>query len=90
MIIALRAMLAEWNTRYSERVKLQHAYIVFSIIGIIVAGLVGLLNYDASRMILRVCFIGLGIFLVNAISWALLYSLVINKLPVRPVTNGRK
>ena len=89
MITALKTMLAEWNTRYSERVKLQHAYVVLSIVGIVVAGLVGLLNYDASRTILRVCFFGLGIFLVNAIAWALLYSLVVNKLPARP-TNGRK
>lgn len=88
MITALKAMLAEWNTRYSERVKLQHAYIVVSIFGIIIAGLVGLLNYDASRMILQVCFIGLGIFFVNAIAWALLYSLVVNKLPAR-AANGR-
>jgi len=90
MITALKVMLAEWNTRYSERVKLQHTYIVLSIFGIIVAGLVGLLNYDASRTILRICFVGIGIFFVNAISWALLYSSIVNRLPVRPTPNGRK
>jgi hypothetical protein len=90
MIATLRDMLTEWNTRHSERAKLQHTYIVLSIVGIVIAGLVGLLNYDASRLILRVCFIGLGIFLVNAIAWALVYSLVVTKLPVRPTTNGRK
>lgn len=80
-------MLADWNARYSERVKLQHAYIIASLAGIVAAGLVGLLNYDASQTILRFCFIGLGIFLVNAIAWALLFGLVIDKLPKR---NGRK
>lgn len=81
-----KEMLADWNTRYSERVKLQHAYIIASLAGIVVAGLVGLLNYDASQTILRFCFMGLGIFLVNAIAWALLFGLVIDKLPKR---NGR-
>ena len=91
MITALKDMLTEWNARYDERAKLQHAYIVISIVGIVVAGLVGLLNYDASRTILRVCFMGLGVFLVNAITWALLFSLVVNKLPARrQTTNGRK
>lgn len=79
----IKEMLADWNTRYSERAKLQHAYIVASVLGIVVAGLIGLLNYDTSRAILRICFIGLGIFLVNAIAWALLYGLVIDRLPRR-------
>ncbi|HSX31735.1 MAG TPA: hypothetical protein VLF43_00600 [Candidatus Saccharimonadales bacterium] len=90
MITALKTMLTEWNTRYSERVKLQHAYIVLSLLGIIIAGLVGLLNYDASRTILRICFFGLGIFFVNAIAWALVYGLVVTKLPIRPVPASRK
>ncbi|HJQ08316.1 MAG TPA: hypothetical protein VJ836_02415 [Candidatus Saccharimonadales bacterium] len=81
-------MLTDWNARYSERAKLQHAYLVASVISIIAAGLVGLLNYDASRVILRVCFIAIGIFLANAIAWALLYGLLIDKIPRR--SNGRK
>jgi hypothetical protein len=79
-------MLSDWNAAYSERAKLQHAYLVAAVVGIVIAGLVGLLNYDASRAILRVCFAGLGIVLVNAIAWALLYSFVINKLPARRTT----
>jgi hypothetical protein len=78
-------MLGEWNATYSERVKLQHAYLVLSAFGIVLAGLVGLLNYDASRAILRVCFAGLGIFVVNGIVWALLFSMVLNKFPARRV-----
>lgn len=89
MVHTLKDMLAEWNARYSERAKLQHAYIVLAIAGIVLAGLVGLLNYDASRAILRVCFAGLGIVLVNAIAWALLFSFVVNKLPKKS-SNGKK
>lgn len=89
MLQTLKSMLIDWNNRYSERAKLQHTYLVLAAAGIVVAGLVGLLNYDASRAILRVCFAGLGIVLVNAIAWALLFSFVINKLPKKS-TNGKK
>lgn len=81
MIQTLKDLLIQWNDKYSERAKLQHAYVVLSLAGIVVAGLVGLLDYNASRAILRVCFAGLIIFGVNAIGWALLFSLVVNKLP---------
>ena len=81
MIQTFKDMLSDWNSTHSERAKLQHAYLVVSLAGIVLAGLVGLLDYDASRAILRVCFAGIGIFAINAIVWALLFSLVVNKLP---------
>jgi hypothetical protein len=83
VIQTFKDMLSDWNAAYSERAKLQHAYLVASVLGIVVAGLVGLLNYDASRAILRLCFAGLGVFLVNAVAWALLFGLVLNKFPAR-------
>jgi hypothetical protein len=83
MIQTIKVMLSEWNANYSERVKLQHAYLAISLAGIVLAGLVGLLNYDASRAILRFCFAGLGIFVVNGIVWALLFALVLNHFPTR-------
>lgn len=83
MIQTLKTMFIDWNAKYSERVKLQHAYVVISLAGIVLAGLVGLLDYDASRAILRVCFMGIAIFAINAIGWALLFSLVINKLQAK-------
>lgn len=85
MIQTIKGLIIDWNATYGERAKLQHAYLVVCIVGIVLAGLVGLLNYDASRAILRVCFAGLGIVVINAIAWALLFSFVINKLPKKPV-----
>ncbi len=82
MLQTFKDMLIEWNSNHSERAKLQHAYLALSLAGIVVAGLVGLLDYNSSRAILRLCFAGLGIFAINAITWALLFSLVVNKLPV--------
>lgn len=86
MLQAMKDMLNEWNARYNERAKLQHAYIVLIIIGIVLAGLVGLLNYDASRTILRVCFAGLGILVANAVIWALLSSMILSRFPSRRAT----
>ena len=83
MYQTLKDMLVEWNATHTERTKLQHAYLAVSLAGIVLAGLVGLLDYEASRAILRICFAGLGIFAINAIAWALLFSLVVNKLPKR-------
>jgi hypothetical protein len=81
VIQTFKDMLSDWNATHGERAKLQHAYLAVSLLGIVLAGLVGLLDYDASRAILRVCFAGIVIFAVNAIAWALLFSLVVNKLP---------
>lgn len=83
MIEAIKDMLNQWNTTYNERAKLQHTYIILILLGVILAGLIGLLNYDASRTILRVCFAGVGIVVANAVVWALLSSMVLGRFPAR-------
>lgn len=90
MISVIKDLLIDWNLKHSERAKLQHAYIALSLAGFVVAGLVGLLNYDASRAILRLSFLGLAIFAVNAVLWALLFGFVLTKLPARRPPIGRK
>jgi undecaprenyl pyrophosphate phosphatase UppP len=88
---SFKEMLTGWNTSRGEREKLQHAYVFVVIVGLVVAGLVGLLNHDVSGIIVQVCLIALGVFLCNVVMWALLYSLVISRLPRRTNgTNGRK
>lgn len=88
MIEAIRDMLTQWNATYNERTKLQHTYIVLIILGIVLAGLVGLLNYDTSRTILRACFAGVGVLVANAVAWALLSSMILSRFPAR--RTGRK
>ncbi len=83
MIQAIKDMLVQWNSTYNERAKLQHTYLVLIVLGIVLAGLVGLLNYDASRTILRVCFAGVGVVVANAVIWALLSSMVLGRIPGR-------
>jgi fucose permease len=88
---SFKEMLTNWNTSRGERAKLQHAYIFVVVIGLVVAGLVGLLNDNLSALIVQVCLFALGVFLANVVMWALLYSLVIVRLPKRTNgTNGRK
>lgn len=81
MIQSFKEMLIQWNADNGERVKLQHAYVAAAVIGILVAGLVGLLNREVSQIIVGVSLVSLGIGLCNVLVWALLYSLVIVKLP---------
>jgi hypothetical protein len=81
VIQSFKDLLADWGATRPERLKLQHTYLAVSLFGFVLAGLVGLLNYDASRLILKISFAGLAIFVINAIVWALLYSLVIVRFP---------
>lgn len=87
MIQSLKEMLNTWNTAYSDRVKLQHAYIAIAGVGIIIAGLAGLVDDRLGELLVQVCIVALGVFIANILVWALLYSLVLTKLPRR---NGRK
>lgn len=83
MIQSFKEILVDWSANHGERAKLQHAYIVAAVVGIVVAGLVGLLNREVSQIIVGVSLASLVIWLANVLVWALLYSLVIIKLPKR-------
>jgi len=89
MIQSFKDILTDWNASHSERAKLQHTYLIAAIFGIILAGLVGLLNRELSQIIVGVSLVSLGIGLANVLVWALLYSLVIAKVPIKS-KNGRK
>jgi hypothetical protein len=86
MIQSFKEVLTNWNTAHGERSKLQHTYVAVAIVGIIVAGLIGLLNRELSQLIVGISLISLGVAIVNEFMWALLYSLVITKLPGRRST----
>lgn len=81
MMQSFKEMLIQWNTEHGERTKLQHTYLFVAIVGIVLAGLVGLLNRDLSQIIVGVSLASLSVGLANLLVWALLYSLVIVKLP---------
>lgn len=81
MMKLLKNILITWNATHSERAKLQYAYVVLAIAGIFIAGLVGLINDAVSQLIVNASLILLGVFVVNMLAWAILYGLLISKIP---------
>lgn len=59
-----------WKSK-SDLVKLQYAYAFIVLITLVVAGLIGLLNQEVSRMVLGVAGIAAVAFFVNLLSFAL-------------------
>lgn len=87
---SFKELLATWNLEHGERAKLQHAYLVIAVFGIVIAGLAGLIDDYAGQLLVNVSLIALGVFVANIVVWAILYSLVVTKLPGRKNGNGRK
>lgn len=72
--------LLEWNQTNNERVKLQHAYVISAIALIVLAGLIGLVNYELGQQMTAVALLALAIFFVNLITWTLLHGIVLMRL----------
>lgn len=83
--------LTEWNENTDERVKLQHTYVFGGAALLVIAGLIGLFNYDLGQFILPIALVAIAIFFINAIVWALLTAFVFLRLE-RPAvkTRGKK
>jgi cell division protein FtsW (lipid II flippase) len=80
MFESIKETLATWNTKTSERAKLQHAYIIVAALLLVVAGVVGLLNRDLGQNILAAAVISAAMFLANAVAWSLLQSALLVRL----------
>jgi hypothetical protein len=83
MFNTLYNALLEWNRTTSERQKLQHAYATIAVLVVLIAGLVSLLDSQAGQDLLVVSIAAAGIFLVNAVLWSILDSVVVAKLSNR-------
>ncbi len=83
MFNALYNAILEWNRTANERQKLQHTYVTIAVVVVIIAGLVSLLDSQTGQDMLVVSLIAAGIFLVNAVLWSILDSVVIAKLSNR-------
>lgn len=92
MYKSLLKSLRSWNTTHNERTKLQHAYLATSVVTILIAGLLGLLNYDLGQQLTAVALIALGMFFVNLVAWTLLSGIVLASLdePTTPTKPTRK
>ena len=85
MFNTLYNAILEWNRSTDDRKKLQHTYVVITIISLFVAGLVSLLDAETGRDLLVVTVVAGGIYVANAVLWSLVDSFVVAKL-----TNRRK
>lgn len=85
MYNSLKQSLSSWNDQTSDRQKLQHTFIGVALTLVVVAGVLGLLNQSLGQQILAVAIASAGVFLVNAVVWALLQSFVLFKLRESPI-----
>ena len=74
---SIRTLLAAWNSTYTDRTKLQHTYLVLTVLTVIVAGIIGLINYQLGQSLLFLAIVLALVFIGNGVVWALLYTFVI-------------
>ena len=86
MFESVQNNLREWNKTNDDRAKLQHTYFVVSLITLVIAGLLSLINAELGQQLLFVVFMLAAIFFANAVVWALLQSFVLSRLSRRPST----
>jgi energy-converting hydrogenase Eha subunit A len=90
MIESLKASLAIWQTKTSDRSKLQHTYIVVAVGLLIAAGIVGLFDRILGQNILAAAILSATVFLANAVVWSLLQSAVLSRIGARRASQPRK
>jgi uncharacterized membrane protein len=86
MFEVLKSSIIEWNQTRSDREKLQHTYVLLIVICIFLAGVMGLINSDRAADVLYVAIALLIALVVNLVTWSLLKTTVLDKLPTRRVT----
>ncbi len=90
MIDQLKEILVEWNKKHSSFAKLQHSYLGVALIIVLVAGIVGLINYNLGQSMLFLSLILFLMFIANGIAHALLESLVFTHLTKRSSARTKK
>ena len=77
---SIKKILVEWNTKTTERQKLQQTYALIACVSLIIAGIISLINYTLGQRLLLVAILALFTLIVNMIIWALLQSLILLKI----------
>ena len=85
----LLTYLVKWNQTTDGRSKLQHAYAVGGLTLVVIAGLVGLVNYQLGQTLFMIAWAAIAIFFINAIVWALLTAFVFLRLGQRVAAKSR-
>lgn len=80
MYTSIRNYLLDWNKKYDNRAKLQHAYVTLAAASLVVAGLMSLVNYELGQKIVSIALVAIVVFFVNFFAWILFENLVISRL----------
>ena len=86
----IKQSLSSWNYQKDQRRKLQQAYLTVVFIGLVLAGLLTLLNVPQSRLAAMIAAGFAVVYLVNGIAWALLEAFVAPNLPKPESTASKK
>lgn len=81
--------IIDWNQKTSERQKIQHVYLVITVIGALGAGMIALVDPDLGHNVVQAAFYAFLVFIANAVVWNLLNSVLISKFPT-PTRSRRK
>ena len=90
MFESLKTSLSTWDAKTSDRVKLQHAYLIIAITLLIVAGVIGLMNREFGQNILVIAILSAAMFLANAVAWSLLQSALLMRIAASKRSTSRK
>jgi uncharacterized membrane protein len=80
MFQVLLTSLREWNATKNERQKLQHSYLMLTVLTVFVAGAATLFDTKLGHNIAKVALVVVGTYAVNAVAWNLLQSSFFDKL----------
>ncbi len=80
MITTIVSNLKDWAQATDARQKLQHTYLSATLVLVLGAGVIGLIDYDLGQKILLGAFICIAIFIANAVVWALVQSFILFKI----------
>lgn len=79
----LLTYLDKWNEVADERHKLQHTYAFGGVIMLVIAGIIGLVNYNLGQGLMVIGLIAIAVYFINGIVWALLTAFVLLRLDAR-------
>ena len=80
----LRKNLTKWLVIEDQRLAQQRLYLLVAVLSLLAASLIGLINYSLGQKILIITIASSGIFLINAIAWALQKAFVENIFGASP------
>lgn len=82
MFETIKSGLTSWANTTTERQKLQHLYVVLLIGDVFIAGVVSLFGVGDATSFIYIALALMVTVSVNLVSWSLLKTLLLDKLPV--------